>query len=131
MIQNSNLDNEEKMLKIASIIKSNMFPINYGSYNNDSFYYDKYMYPLSVSLGCNYRYYPYYIKYELDNNIIDNQKRKFRLSCNNYELNNDYILCLKQIIKIKIESKTDIKKFINTYELRKKLKFITKVSIKI
>ena len=82
MIQNSNLDNEEKMLKISSIIKPNMLPIYYGSYNTDSFYYDKYMYLLSVRFGGNYRYYPDYIKYELDNNIIENKKRKFCLSCN-------------------------------------------------
>ena len=41
-----------------------MFPFNYKDFNSDKFYYDKYLYLISLKLGGVYRYYPDYIRDE-------------------------------------------------------------------
>jgi predicted metal-dependent RNase len=71
-----------------------MLPFNNKSTNSDDFYYDIYLYLLSVKIGGIYRHYPDYIRDELDNQIIDNKKRLFRYSCNIMKLIriNDYAL---------------------------------------
>ena len=72
-----------------------MFPNNYESIYSISFYLDKYLYLISKKLGGLYRYYTYYIDLELEDSKLNCKKRNFRRSCNNYEINNDLLLCFK------------------------------------
>ena len=80
---------------ISQIITSEMFPHNYDNINSDRFYIDKYLYLLSAKMGGMYRYYPDYIKEEKEELLINNKKRIFRTSCNNYTINNNLLLCFK------------------------------------
>ena len=89
------MDNENKILQIAEIIKPNMFPVNFNSFNSDNFYYDKYLFLLSKKLGNKYRRYPDYILDEADANIASNKKHSFRISCYNYDINDNLELCFK------------------------------------
>ena len=72
-----------------------MFPLNYQNMISNTYYYDKYLYLISKKLGGLYRYYPDYIDMEYDDNKKTTKKRLFRRSCNNYDLNSDFLLCFK------------------------------------
>ena len=101
-----------------------MFPINYNSFNSDNFYYDKYLFLLSKKLGNKYRKYPDYILNEADANIAINKKHTFRISCYNYEINDNLQLCFKysydkkQEKNKKFKNNRHILKKENEYELR-------------
>ena len=51
-----------------------MFPNNYESIYNNSFYLDKYLYLISKKLGGLYRYYTYYIDLELEDSKLNFKK---------------------------------------------------------
>ncbi len=59
----------------------------------ENYYRDKLKYLLSAKLDDKYWIYPDFINLEEDINILENKKRLFRNSINNYCLNNDYNLC--------------------------------------
>ena len=97
-----------------------MFPRYFYNINSDTFYYDKYLYLITVKLGGLYRYYPEYINNELDENIRNNKKRLFRTSCINYDINNDLVLCFKY--KLNFNNKNIDEKSKSSNRHKKKLK---------
>ena len=56
---------------------------------------DKFLYLISAELFKKYRHYPEFISIEEDDAIIENKKRIFRNSINNYSSIYNYYLSLK------------------------------------
>ena len=85
-------------------------------------YMDKYKYLLSKIIFQEFRIYPSNINGESGINIKKNKKHMFRNSCSNYELDDDYFLSLKNILKNdKPKNKDSLKT--NYHKLKDKINY--------
>ena len=98
IINNNDIDLNEKVISLSANIK---YPEYFSYYQGLNFYKDKFLYLLSTKIDNRFRIYPDYIEYEQNLHIIENKKRLFRSSWNNYTLNENYQLCFLEIKSLK------------------------------